>query len=196
MSELQGTAAIFFPGNPVKEPLLCVIAAGLDIFPYVAVDEGCTAFALTPDFAWWRGRHILELRTAALDKKERNALRMNALGNWLDRSGVEFLAAVSNRGGKIGQLELKSCGMFWRNSAEKIAEELRNSGRLRVHSNPAFDYLVGLDSEGPAATCFLQALYISDHEKLTAKSLQERENDYMRSVFEGTGAQSYTFRKE
>jgi len=196
----QGVAAFWLPrpADAKKEPMIFVLAtqgaAGLEVSLFISMDEDSTIFSTQPNFDYWR-QQVRMLRVKDLDQKSAAAYRNSVLANFLADAPVEFFAVTGNADLVPAEnLPFTKLKVGYRAEAEKIEADLRESGRLIVHENPAFDWLRGMDSKGPAATCFLQAIYLAEKKNLTAASLEEREQKYMDSVT--SGGQFFNFKKE
>ncbi|MGC2283739.1 MAG: hypothetical protein WA542_00685 [Candidatus Acidiferrum sp.] len=184
------------------QPTVLVLAAkgrDLEIFPYVAVNDNADVFKTATDYFFWRNKHVKELRASVFDGEKEvdkkwkgvSALHTDALIRWLDGAGTRDLIAVHSN--KALALEIKSTTLKlgWKGKAKDTEAELREAGSLFVNFNPAFEWLRSADTDGPAQTCYLQAIYLAQHFGLTDLSSEEREQQYMDQFSDG---QLFTFR--
>ncbi len=183
------------PAESKKQPMIFVLATqgptSLEVSSFVACDDDAVIFRLQPEYGNWRP-FVRELRVKDLRPAESAEYRSRLLQNFLDSAPVEFLAITGNAPfAPTPELPFVKLKTGWRAEAEKTEADLRE--RILLHENPAFVWLRGLDSAGPAATCYLQALYLAAKKNLFEKSAAENEANYMHGI---SDADFFTFGKE
>jgi hypothetical protein len=186
---VKGVASFWFPKRPKKEPLLIILAAqvtgGLDVTPYLHIDDDSDLFRAVPSFEKWRSQ-CTEMRVKDLNEATADEYRRNTMADWFRDVPVDLFAVTGNKPlPETERIPYAALAEGWRAEAEKVEAALRNTGRLSVNDNPAFEYLRKHDPTGPANTCFLQALYMAAKTNLTEKTFAEREAEYLRTYAPG-----------